>query len=93
MRLSKARMKRLALAGALSTGAGGTATSVMPGLAHWPPSAVAAAVLVVVATAGALRRAVTTAAVAVVATLALVAVDAAVGGRLHTLLDIGVGLS
>lgn len=93
MRLSKARMKRLALAAALSTGAGGTATTVMPGLVHWPPSAVAAAVLVVVATAGALRRIVATAAVAVAATLLLVAVDAAVGGKLHTLLDVGTGLS
>jgi hypothetical protein len=91
--LPKSTRRKLATAAVMSVGAGGSVTTAVPGLSHWPPPAVAVAVALVVASAGLLRRLLTVALISVGATLALVAADAITDGRLREVLSFGSMLS
>ncbi|KXO92925.1 Uncharacterised protein (plasmid) [Tsukamurella tyrosinosolvens] len=79
-------LRRMALAGALTVGVGGTATSAIPGMEHWPPSAVAI-IVAVTAFAGLLRKVLTVVLVAVGLTIAALLLDAATGGSVQDLLS------
>lgn len=89
----KSTLRKLTTAAVMSVGAGGAATTAVPGLSHWSPSAVAAAVTLVVAAAGVLRRLLTVVVVSASATLVLVAADAITDGRLREVLNFGSLLS
>lgn len=91
--LPKSTLRKVTAAAVMSVGAGGTATTAVPGLSHWPPSAVAAAVTLVVAAAGVLRRLLTVVVVSASATLVLVTADAITDGKLREALNFGALLS
>ncbi|SIM05145.1 Uncharacterised protein [Mycobacteroides abscessus subsp. abscessus] len=76
-------LQRMALAGALTTGVGGAATTAVPGLDHWPAASVIVVVAVITAVSGVLRKLLHAALIAVIATGALLVADTATGGNIQ----------
>lgn len=87
--LRNAALRRIALAGALTTGVGGTATTAIPGLNHWPAASVVVVVAVITAVSGILRKLVHVALIAVVVTGALLIGDTISGGHIQRDLNLG----
>lgn len=87
--LSSYALRRMALAALVSTGVGGTATSTIPGLEHWPPGTVAVVVAAVVALGAVMRKVLHAALIALAVTVALIVVDAATGGHIQQALNLG----
>ena len=77
----------MALAGALTTGVGGAATTALPGLSHWPASSVIVTVAAITILGGLIRKVLLVAAVAAVLTVVLVAADAATGQHIQQALN------
>lgn len=87
--LSSYALRRMALAALVSTGVGGTATSTIPGLEHWPPGTVAVVVAAVVALGAIMRKVLHAVLIALGVTIALIALDAVTGGHIQQALNLG----
>ncbi|OHU47421.1 hypothetical protein BKG82_27840 [Mycobacteroides chelonae] len=77
----------MALASALTTGVGGTATTVLPGLERWPSAAVFVVVAAIGAIGGLVRKLLHAAVIAVSVTVALIVVDALTGGHIRSAIN------
>lgn len=91
--LTAAVMKRMLLAGALTTGVGGAATTVVPGMEHWSPASVVMIVAAVTALGGVLRKVLTLVFTTVTVTAGALIVDMATGGKVQNALNLGHLLS
>lgn len=80
-------LRRMALASALTTGVGGTATTVLPGFEHWPPATVFVVVAAIGAIGGVVRKLLHAAVIAVTLTAALIVVDAITGGHIRSAIN------
>lgn len=80
-------LRRMALASALTTGVGGTATTVVPGLEHWPPAAVFIVVAAIGAIGGLVRKLLHAAVIAVAVTATLILLDALTGGHIRSAIN------
>lgn len=88
-----AAFRRMALAGALTTGVGGTATTLVPGMNHWPTASVAVVVAVITAVSGIVRKLLHVALIAIIVTGALLVVDTVTGGNIQRDLNLTTLLS
>lgn len=86
--MSKAALRRIGLAAAMSAGAGGGATTLVPGLQHWPPGSVMVTVGVIAGLSALLRTLARAALSAVAATLVVLLIDAATGGNLQHMINL-----
>ncbi|WP_236747260.1 hypothetical protein [Mycobacteroides abscessus] len=80
--------RRASLAAVLTAAVGGTATSAVPGLEHWPAGSVALIVAGVGLLGGLLRKVLHAAVIAVTVTVIAVIGDAATGGHIQNALNL-----
>ncbi|KLI09220.1 MULTISPECIES: hypothetical protein [Mycolicibacterium] len=85
--ISRSILQRMTLAGALTAGVGGATTTALPGLSHWPAPSVIVTVAAITILGGLIRKVLLVATVAVLLTVALVAVDAATGQHIQQALN------
>lgn len=83
-----AYMRRVAMAAVLTAGVGGTATSAVPGLEHWPAASVSVVVAVVGLVGGLVRKLLHAALIAVIVTVVVIAGDVATGGHIQQVLNL-----
>lgn len=80
--------RRAAVASVLTAGVGGTATSTVPGLEHWPAASVVFIVAAVALAGGLVRKMLHAAVIAVTFTVIAIVGDVATGGHIQQALNL-----